>query len=121
MLRHNIAYILLNVASSLIRQTRLDVGITQAQLARRLGITQPSVARMEAAGDAITVATLRRALDALGRRLELRSATRQPSFDESLLRQNLRLPPAERLQRMQDGYARFRGLATAAAHARATR
>jgi transcriptional regulator with XRE-family HTH domain len=32
-----------------------------------LGITQPSIARLEAAGDEVTVATLQRALNAIGR------------------------------------------------------
>ena len=36
------------------REVRLAEGLTQAQLARRLGITQPSVARLEAAGDNVT-------------------------------------------------------------------
>src|SRR4051794_24699834 len=56
---------------SMIRDARLADGLTQAQLARRLGITQPSVARLEAAGDEVAVATLQRALDAMGRALVL--------------------------------------------------
>ena len=103
---------------SLIREARLADGLTQAQLARRLGITQPSVARMEAAGDEVSVATLQRALNALGRSLELRATKRAPSYDESLLRQNLELTPAQRLERMQRGYAQFRDFAGAAQRAR---
>src|SRR5436190_22479323 len=38
-------------AGSIIRLAREAEGLTQAQLARRLGITQPSIARLEAAGD----------------------------------------------------------------------
>ena len=105
-------------SGSLVRDARLADGLTQAQLAARLGISQPSVAKLEASGDAIGVATLMRALAALGRRLELRIVRAEPSFDESLLRENLELTPAERLQRMQDGYLQFSVFGAAARRAR---
>jgi transcriptional regulator with XRE-family HTH domain len=100
--------------TSLIRDARRAEGLTQAQLAHRLGISQPSVARMEAAGDQITVATLRRALNACRRDLVLQAVEWEPSYDESLIRSNLRYTPAQRLQRMTDGYARFQEFAAAA-------
>jgi transcriptional regulator with XRE-family HTH domain len=90
---------------SLIREARLAEGLTQAQLARRLGITQPSVARLEAAGDEVTVATLRRALNVMGRALVLHAQVRPSSVDESLLRESLRLTPGERLERYEEEYA----------------
>lgn len=62
--------------SSLIREARVADGLTQAQLGRRLGISQPSIARMESAGDNVTVATVRRALDAMGRALVLHAEPR---------------------------------------------
>lgn len=99
--------------TSLIRDARLAEGLTQAQLARRLGITQPSVARLESAGDAVTVATLRRALNALGRGLVLQAVQRESSIDETLLPANLKRTPAERLQYMTDGYAQARTFAEA--------
>lgn len=102
----------------LIRDARRADGLTQVQLARRLGITQPSVARIEAAGDGVSVATLQRALNAMGRSLELRATKRAPSCDESLLRENLRLSPAERLERTTRGRARFADLAAATQRAR---
>ena len=71
---------------SLIREARLAEGLTQAQLARRLGITQPSVARLEAAGDEVTVATLQRALNVMGRALVLHAQLRPSSVDESQIR-----------------------------------
>lgn len=104
---------------SLIRQARVADGLTQAQLARRLGITQPSVARIEAAGDEVSVATLKRALTALGRALELRVLQRSPSYDETLLQKNLELTPAERIRVFEDFYADARDLAAAGARARA--
>lgn len=104
--------------SSLIRDARLAEGITQTRLARRLGISQPSVARLERAGDAVTVATLRRTLNALGRGLVLEAVARESSHDETLLQSNLRYTPAERLQAMTDGYARFQSLGEAVRRAR---
>lgn len=104
---------------SLIRKARQADGLTQTQLARRLGITQPSVARIEAAGDEVSVATLQRALNALGRSLELRATKRRPSHDETLLRENLRLTPEQRLHVFDDFYASARSLAEAGARARA--
>lgn len=104
---------------SLIRNARQAEGLTQSQLARRLGITQPSVARLEAAGDEVSVATLKRALNAMGRGLELRATKQVPSYDESLLRQNLELTPAQRIRVFEDFYADARGLAAAGARARA--
>jgi transcriptional regulator with XRE-family HTH domain len=93
---------------SLIREARLAEGLTQAQLARRLGITQPSVARLEAAGDEVTVATLQRALNAMGRALVLHAQQRPSSVDESLIREALRLTPGERLERHDRSYAELR-------------
>ena len=106
-------------SGSLIRAARLADGLSQAQLAARLGITQPSVARLEASGDTVSLATLRRALTALGRRLELRVTVPEPSYDESLLRENLRLTPAERIRVFEDFYADAGALAEAGARARA--
>ena len=71
----------------MIRAARVDAGLSQAALGRRLGISQPAVARLEAAGDGITVDTLRRTLRGLGRSLDLRATEAPSSVDESLLRE----------------------------------
>jgi len=93
---------------SLIRRTRQAEGLTQAALARRLGITQPSVARLEAAGDEVTVATLQRALNAMGRALELTVVQRKSSIDETLLHSTLKLTPDQRLQQFEAFYEDMR-------------
>ena len=96
---------------SLIRRTRQAEGLTQAALARRLGITQPSVARLEAAGDEVTVATLQRALNAMGRALELTVVQQKSSIDETLLHSTLQLTPEQRIQHFKqwyDGMQQFR-------------
>jgi transcriptional regulator with XRE-family HTH domain len=95
---------------SLIRQTREAEGLTQAALARRLGITQPSIARLEAAGDEVSVATLQRALNAMGRALELRVMKRPSSVDETLLHGTLALTPDERLARFEAWYEDMRAI-----------
>ena len=96
---------------SIIRMAREAEGLTQAQLARRLGITQPSVARLEAAGDNVTVATLQRALNVMNRTLELRSAMMPSSVDDTQIIEALQLSPGERLERFDRTYDRMRAFA----------
>ena len=94
----------------LIRDARKAEGLTQAALARRLGITQPAIARLEAAGDEVTVATLQRALNAMGRALVLQAVERKSSVDETLLHSTLALSPDERLARFEAWYEDMRAL-----------
>ena len=96
---------------AIIRTAREAEGLTQAQLARRLGITQPSVARLEAAGDNVTVATLQRALSVMNRTLEIRSALMPSSVDETLIVEALKLSPGERIERHDDEYEAMRAFA----------
>ena len=59
-------------------EARQAVGLTQAELGRRLGVSQAQVARMEKAGyDAYTLTTLRRFVNALGGDFELVAAVRR--------------------------------------------
>ena len=85
---------------SIIRMAREAEGLTQAQLAKRLGITQPSVARLEKAGDNVTLATLQRALNVMNRTLEIRSALMPSSVDDTQILEALRLTPGERIERL---------------------
>jgi transcriptional regulator with XRE-family HTH domain len=89
----------MSMASSLLRSARLKAGLTQAQLAGRLGLTQPAVAKLERADANPTVATLDRALRAAGRRLALGSHA--PEVDETQIAERLRLTPAQRLAAFQ--------------------
>ena len=53
-------------------EARLDAGLTQAELAARLGVSQAQVARIEKSGyDNYTLTTLRRHVQALGRKLHI--------------------------------------------------
>ena len=98
----------------LIRMSREAEGLTQAQLAKRLGITQPSVARLEAAGDNVTLATLARALNVMNRTLEIRSAQMPSSVDETQIREALRYTPGQRLEGFERSYASIRAFANQA-------
>lgn len=60
-----------------VRAERETLGLTQAELADRMGTTQPTVARLEAGGVTPSLDTLHRAADALG--LELVVDFRQPA------------------------------------------
>jgi transcriptional regulator with XRE-family HTH domain len=84
-------------AAALIRNSRRQAGLTQAELARRLGTTQSAVARLERPGSNPRVDTPERALRASGRSLSLGSKTPKSSVDEAQIVDRLKLSPAERL------------------------
>lgn len=85
-------------APLLIRAARRHAGLTQSQLAARLGTTQPVVARLERTDANPTLATLERALDAAGYALDVRALPkRRRAVDESQIVERLRWTPAERL------------------------
>ncbi len=90
--------------NALIRDARHAAGLSQAELAERLGVKQPVVARLERSGANPTVRTLRRVMDATGSELTLgfapapRGGSRLPDVDESQLRRRLAMTPAERLR-----------------------
>ena len=98
----------------LIRSTRLTSGLTQSELARRLGTTQSAVARLERPGSNPRMSSLRRAIELMGQRLELSVSHPEPSIDESMIVANLRLTPAERLEHHQRAYDSIRELTSKA-------
>jgi transcriptional regulator with XRE-family HTH domain len=101
-------------ASALIRRARNDAGLTQRQLAARLGISQAALAQLERAGSNPTVKTLDRVLRAAGRRLDVRLGRIAHTVDETLLRETLKQTPAERIaaaERLLAGVAPLAGSA----------
>ncbi len=58
------------MAEMLLVEIRKQAGLTQTDLAKALGITQPSLSKLEAQDD-MHVSTLRRIINALGGDLEL--------------------------------------------------
>lgn len=98
----------------LIRDARRSAGLSQQALASRMGTTQSAVAGLEADRSSPRVATLERALRACGQELAL--AARQPksSIDETLVFQNLKFTPEQRLRGFQASYDNVREFALAA-------
>lgn len=78
----------------MIRSARLAAGLTQAELARRLGVTQPAIAALERPGANPRIATVERTLVELGRHLRVAEIA---AVDESQIQARLALTPAERL------------------------
>lgn len=99
----------------LIRNTRASAGVTQTELARRLGTTQSAVARLEARSSNPRVQSVARALGALGLVLRLDAAPPAPGVDETMIAANLRRTPAERLAAFS---ASYRNMARLVAKAR---
>jgi transcriptional regulator with XRE-family HTH domain len=85
----------------LIREARRLGGLTQADLARRLGTTQSAVSNWERGRDTPRVDTLARILEACGFEADM-TFRRLDDVDRSQLRQNLAMTPAERLQSVRN-------------------
>jgi transcriptional regulator with XRE-family HTH domain len=98
---------------ALLSDARRRAGLTQADLARRLGVAQAAVAQLERRGSNPRLATLARALRAAGSELVIGSRPREPSVDESLIRQQLALAPAQRLHGLELMYEQARELSRA--------
>jgi transcriptional regulator with XRE-family HTH domain len=103
----------------LLADARRRARLTQAELADRLGISQSAVAKLEREDANPTVRTLERALRATGNRIEVRPAL--PNFDESLIRADLALTPAERILRLEREAAETGLIMAAGARARGER
>jgi transcriptional regulator with XRE-family HTH domain len=102
----------------LLAGARVHAGLTQADLGHRLGISQASVAQLERPGSNPRIATLDRALRAAGAELVISAGPREPSVDESLIRQQLALTPAQRLNGLEVMYREARELSEAGASGR---
>jgi transcriptional regulator with XRE-family HTH domain len=102
----------------LLAERRRRAGLTQADLARRLAISQAAVAQLERPGSNPRLATLDRALRATGVELVLSTRPRPESVDESLIRQQLALTPAQRLRGLEVLYQQARELTSAGAMSR---
>ena len=97
----------------LLADARLRAGLTQADLAKRLTISQAAVARLERADSNPRLATLDRALRATGLELVVSTRPRRPTIDEGLVRRQLELKPAERLRGLEGMYEQARKLTIA--------
>lgn len=109
------------MVGELIRSARAEAGLSQRQLAGRLGTSQPAIARLERADANPTVATLERLLRAMGLRLEMAAAPASAGVDRGLIRQHLAASPADRLRGLETMYAEAQELTGAGASLRGRR
>lgn len=89
---------------SLIRRARARAGLTQKELATRLSISQPVIARLERPGANPRLSTLDRVIAATGHGLEL-SLTSHSGIDETMIAADLKMTPDQRLRRFEGFYA----------------
>ncbi|MBA2438332.1 MAG: helix-turn-helix transcriptional regulator [Acidimicrobiia bacterium] len=87
-----------------LRHARRAAGLTQRELARRAGVPQSTVARIEGGDHQPLVSTLDRLLQACGRSLDV-SPLRGAGIDRTLIHALLALSPTERVQRAVDDAA----------------
>lgn len=100
-------------AATLIKRSRLEAGLTQAELARRVAVTQPVIARLEREGANPRLQTLEKVIAATGRSLEL-GVGPSAGIDETMIVADLKLTPDERLRQFEALYefaSRFGGIA----------
>jgi transcriptional regulator with XRE-family HTH domain len=98
--------------TSLIRQARKQAWLTQGELARRAGTSQPAVARLERGSASPTLATLERLVRGAGFELRLSlvpiaaldplTEAYKRDVDRTLLRENLRKTVDERLRSLAE-------------------
>ncbi len=104
--------------ATLLRASRRRAGLTQRQLALRLGVSQAAIAKLERPGANPTFETLAGAVWATGHRLELEAPARRGGVDEGLVRRQLELSPSERMRELEAMHAQARALALAGARGR---
>lgn len=82
-----------------VREARRRAGLSQAELAARVGTTQSAIARVEAGRTSPSLEYLTRLVRACGFDIQARLV---PSDDQDMIlaRGNLRLTPEERLRKM---------------------
>jgi transcriptional regulator with XRE-family HTH domain len=100
-------------AATLIVEARKRAGITQAELARRMGTHQPVVARWESGRTQPDLATVQRAVRAAGFELTV-ALTAGDDHDLTLIRRELKLPPHQRLSAMVSAVRALTGMAAVA-------
>ncbi len=90
----------------LLRDARRAAGLTQTQLAERMGTTQSAVARLEAPGSNPRFENLERALLAAGHGLKVSAVPKVQPIDETSIAENMKRTPQELLAIME-GHEQF--------------
>jgi transcriptional regulator with XRE-family HTH domain len=101
------------ISGDLIRQARLQTGLTQAELARRAGKAQSAIGRWERGEVRPPLETVIELIRAAGLGLEV-AIVRADDHDRALIRRNLGRPPARRLAEMVQAVRKVRAMVTAA-------
>lgn len=88
-------------SGQLIREARLKAGLTQAELAERLGRDRAQIARWETGGQEPSFENLRAVIAACGfvLKVEIAAPDTDPALDADLAT-SLRLAPQQRLQQL---------------------
>jgi transcriptional regulator with XRE-family HTH domain len=107
----------MTTASTIVRRARRAAGLTQSELARRLGVTQPVIARLERSGANPRLNTLDRVAAATGHALRL-DLEAPMGIDESMIAADLALSPDERLRRFESFYEFARAAGSSVASGR---
>jgi transcriptional regulator with XRE-family HTH domain len=96
-------------AAQIIREARLKAGLTQAELAERLGRERAQVARWEVGGQEPSFANLRAAVEACGFALRVEIAEREatPALDAEL-ETSVPQAPQQRVQALLEQLERRR-------------
>ena len=81
----------------LIREARRRAGLTQSELAQRVGTTQSAIARLERGGGHPTLQRISELVDACGLELQVRLVPKDAS-DWSLVEHNAALDPEVRIR-----------------------
>ena len=89
-----------STAGQLLREARRRHGLTQAQLAARARTSQAAISRLERGLVSPSVATLGQLLDLMGEQLALEAHPVDYGIDLTLIRENLKRTPAERIDFM---------------------
>jgi len=100
------------MAGQLIRQARVSAGLTQRELAERLGTHQPVIARWESGATRPDFDSVVRAVEACG--YDLHIELRSVDHDTVLVKRELAKRPAERLADLVDAVSAFDAMSAAA-------
>jgi transcriptional regulator with XRE-family HTH domain len=100
-------------AGKTLRYARLRAGLTQRSLAKRTGVPQPAIARIESGRISPRVSTLVRLLAATGMALEIAPRVGE-GVDRSLIRAALERSPEDRIRAVTDATRNLRTFLDAA-------
>ena len=100
-------------AAQALASARRRAGVTQRELARKAGVPQPSIARIESGKVVPRVDTLERLLRACGRGLEVGSRIGH-GVDRTAMRRQLKLTPDQRLDYAVESGRNLRSLVASA-------